>query len=120
MLAEGYLRSGKVRDLYRIDDGRLLLVASDRISAFDVILPTTVPDKGRVLTGVSRFWFGETADIVPNHLVGTDPGPAVGYSRHGQAPDPPARPYAAREAHRRHGDRRGTERLAQAGADRGN
>jgi len=77
MLAEGYLRSGKVRDLYRIDDGRLLLVASDRISAFDVVLPTIVPDKGRVLTGVSRFWFAETAGIVPNHLVGTDPAPAV-------------------------------------------
>jgi phosphoribosylaminoimidazole-succinocarboxamide synthase len=77
MLAEGCLRSGKVRDLYRIDEGHLLLVASDRISAFDVVLPTTVPDKGRVLTGVSRFWFGETAGIVPNHLVGTDPGPAV-------------------------------------------
>lgn len=68
-----FLRSGKVRDLYRIDDGRLLLVASDRISAFDVVMPTSIPDKGRVLTGLSRFWFAETADIVPNHLLGTDP-----------------------------------------------
>ncbi len=68
-----FLRSGKVRDLYRIDDERLLLVASDRISAFDVVLPTPVPDKGRVLTGLSRFWFAETADIVPNHLLGADP-----------------------------------------------
>jgi phosphoribosylaminoimidazole-succinocarboxamide synthase len=69
-----FLRAGKVRDLYRIDDERLLLVASDRISAFDVVLPSTIPDKGRVLTGLSRFWFAETADIVPNHLLGTDPG----------------------------------------------
>src|SRR4051795_7924653 len=69
-----FVRSGKVRDLYRIDDERLLLVASDRISAFDLVLPTPIPDKGRVLTGLSRFWFAETADVVPNHLVGTDPG----------------------------------------------
>ena len=73
MLAESFLRSGKVRDLYMLDDGRLLLVASDRISAFDVVLPTTIPDKGRVLTGLSRFWFAETAGIVPNHLLATDP-----------------------------------------------
>ncbi|HSG85027.1 MAG TPA: phosphoribosylaminoimidazolesuccinocarboxamide synthase [Candidatus Limnocylindrales bacterium] len=68
-----FLRSGKVRDLYRLDATRLLLVASDRISAFDVVLPTPIPDKGRVLTGLSRFWFGEVADIVPSHLLGTDP-----------------------------------------------
>jgi len=68
-----FLRSGKVRDLYRIDDERLLLVASDRLSAFDVVLPTPITDKGRVLTGLSRFWFAQTADIVPNHLLGTDP-----------------------------------------------
>jgi phosphoribosylaminoimidazole-succinocarboxamide synthase len=68
-----FLRAGKVRDLYRIDDERLLLVASDRLSAFDVVLPTPITDKGRVLTGLSRFWFAETADIVPNHLLGTDP-----------------------------------------------
>jgi len=72
-LAERYLRSGKVRDLYRLGDGRLLLVASDRLSAFDVVLPTPIPDKGRVLTGISRFWFAELAGIVPNHLLGTDP-----------------------------------------------
>ncbi|MHB8397482.1 MAG: phosphoribosylaminoimidazolesuccinocarboxamide synthase [Candidatus Limnocylindrales bacterium] len=72
-LAERYLRSGKVRDLYRLGDGRLLLVASDRLSAFDVVLPTPIPDKGRVLTGISRFWFAELAGIVPNHLIGTDP-----------------------------------------------
>jgi phosphoribosylaminoimidazole-succinocarboxamide synthase len=68
-----YLRSGKVRDLYRIGGDRLLLVASDRISAFDVVLPTPVPDKGRILTGLSRYWFNQTRDIVPNHLVSPDP-----------------------------------------------
>ena len=68
-----FLRSGKVRDLYRIDEERLLLVASDRLSAFDVVLPTPITDKGRILTGLSRFWFAETADLVPNHLLGTDP-----------------------------------------------
>ena len=72
-LAESFLRSGKVRDLYDIDADTLLLVASDRMSAFDVVLPTAIPDKGRVLTGLSRFWFGETAWIVPNHLRSTSP-----------------------------------------------
>ena len=73
MLAEAFLRSGKVRDLHMLNDGRLLLVASDRISAFDVVLPSMIPDKGRVLTGLSRFWFAETAGIVPNHLLDTNP-----------------------------------------------
>jgi phosphoribosylaminoimidazole-succinocarboxamide synthase len=68
----GFVRSGKVRDLFEVGD-RLLLVASDRLSAFDVVLPTPIPDKGRVLTGISRFWFDKTTDIIPNHLVGTDP-----------------------------------------------
>ncbi len=72
-LAEAFVRAGKVRDLYRVGDDRLLLVASDRLSAFDVVLPTPVPDKGRVLTGLSRYWFAETAAIVPNHLLSTDP-----------------------------------------------
>ncbi|HYH91779.1 MAG TPA: phosphoribosylaminoimidazolesuccinocarboxamide synthase [Candidatus Saccharimonadales bacterium] len=72
-MADTFVRSGKVRDLYELPDGRLALVASDRISAFDVVLPSTVPDKGRVLTGLSRFWFAETAGIIPNHLLGTDP-----------------------------------------------
>src|SRR5688572_1468249 len=66
-----FVRSGKVRDLYALGDDRLLLVASDRISAFDVVLPTAIPDKGRVLTGLSRYWFGQTAGILPNHLLGT-------------------------------------------------
>ncbi len=72
-LASAFVRSGKVRDLYQVGDDRLLLVASDRLSAFDVILPTPIADKGRVLTGLSRFWFRETADIVANHLLSTDP-----------------------------------------------
>jgi phosphoribosylaminoimidazole-succinocarboxamide synthase len=64
-----HLGSGKVRELYALDDDRLLLVASDRISTFDVILPTPIPDKGRVLTGLSAFWFARTRQIVPNHLL---------------------------------------------------
>ena len=71
MLADLRLEaSGKVRELYRVDDDRLLLVASDRISAFDVVLPTAVPDKGRVLTGLTWFWLERTRDLVPNHLLG--------------------------------------------------
>jgi phosphoribosylaminoimidazole-succinocarboxamide synthase len=64
-----HVGSGKVRELYALDDERLLLVASDRISTFDVILPTEIPDKGRVLTGVSGFWFARTRDLAPNHLL---------------------------------------------------
>jgi phosphoribosylaminoimidazole-succinocarboxamide synthase len=64
-----HLASGKVREIYALDDDRLLLVASDRISTFDVILPTPIPDKGRVLTGLSAYWFARTREIVPNHLL---------------------------------------------------
>ncbi len=64
-----HLASGKVREIYALDDERLLLVASDRISTFDVILPTPIPDKGRVLTGMSAFWFARTRSLVPNHLL---------------------------------------------------
>jgi phosphoribosylaminoimidazole-succinocarboxamide synthase len=64
-----HVASGKVRELYALDDERLLLVASDRISTFDVVLPTEIPDKGRVLTGLSAFWFGRTRQICPNHLL---------------------------------------------------
>jgi phosphoribosylaminoimidazole-succinocarboxamide synthase len=64
-----HVASGKVREIYELDEDRLLLVASDRISTFDVVLPTEIPDKGRVLTGLSGFWFARTAQIVPNHLV---------------------------------------------------
>ena len=60
---------GKVRDVYAVGDDQLLLVASDRLSAYDVILPTAIPDKGAVLTGLSVWWFEQLADVVPNHLV---------------------------------------------------
>src|SRR5947207_15494198 len=65
-----HVGSGKVRELFSLDDERLLLVASDRISTFDVVLPTEIPDKCRVLTGLSAFWFARTREIVPNHLLG--------------------------------------------------
>jgi phosphoribosylaminoimidazole-succinocarboxamide synthase len=65
-----HLGSGKVRELYALDDERLLLVASDRISTFDVVLPTEIPDKGRVLTGLSAFWFTRTQELCANHLLG--------------------------------------------------
>ncbi|MGH2787073.1 MAG: phosphoribosylaminoimidazolesuccinocarboxamide synthase [Actinomycetota bacterium] len=61
--------SGKVRDIYKVDDDRLLLVASDRISAYDVVLDQPIPDKGKVLTGLSHYWFGETGDICSNHCL---------------------------------------------------
>jgi phosphoribosylaminoimidazole-succinocarboxamide synthase len=68
-MPETHVASGKVREIYALDDDRLLLVASDRISTFDVVLPTEIPDKGRVLTGLSGFWFARTRQIVPNHLL---------------------------------------------------
>lgn len=66
------LHSGKVRDVYAVGTDQLLLVASDRMSAFDVILPTAIPDKGAVLTGLSLWWFEQLADVVPNHVVSAD------------------------------------------------
>jgi phosphoribosylaminoimidazole-succinocarboxamide synthase len=68
-----HVGSGKVRELYALDDERLLLVASDRISTFDVVLPTDIPDKGRVLTGLAGFWFARTGEICPNHLLALRP-----------------------------------------------
>src|SRR3954464_6061434 len=68
-----HLASGKVREIYALDDDRLLLVASDRISTFDVILPTEIPDKGRVLTGLSGFWFTLLPQLVPNHMLAIRP-----------------------------------------------
>ncbi|MFC0708289.1 phosphoribosylaminoimidazolesuccinocarboxamide synthase [Azorhizophilus paspali] len=62
--------SGKVRDLYEVDAKRMLMVASDRLSAFDVILAEPIPDKGKILTAISNFWFGKLAGIVPNHFTG--------------------------------------------------
>jgi phosphoribosylaminoimidazole-succinocarboxamide synthase len=68
-----HVGSGKVRELYALDDERLLLVASDRISTFDVVLPTEIPDKGRVLTGLAGFWFARTHDVCDNHLLALRP-----------------------------------------------
>jgi phosphoribosylaminoimidazole-succinocarboxamide synthase len=68
----GHLHSGKVRDLYAVGDDLLLMVASDRISAFDYVLPTQIPDKGAVLTALTLWWFEQLADVVPNHLVTAD------------------------------------------------
>ena len=67
-----HIHSGKVRDLYRLPDGLLLMVASDRISAYDYVLDSTIPDKGVVLTQMSLWWFDQLADVVPNHVVSTD------------------------------------------------
>ena len=67
-----FLRSGKVRDIYEVDAEHLLIVASDRISAFDCVLPNAIPHKGAVLTQISRFWFARFADLVANHLVTTE------------------------------------------------
>ena len=67
-----HLRTGKVRDLYTNDLGNILLVASDRISAYDWVMPTEIPGKGEVLTQLSLFWFDLLADIVPNHIISTD------------------------------------------------
>jgi len=68
-----HLASGKVREIFALGADRVLLVASDRISVFDVVLPTDIPDKGRVLTGISGFWFARTREIVPNHLLALRP-----------------------------------------------
>ncbi len=64
-----HIASGKVREIYALDEDRVALVASDRISTFDVVLPTPIPDKGRVLTGLSAFWFSRSRDVVANHLL---------------------------------------------------
>ena len=72
-----HLHSGKVRDLYELDDGHLLMVASDRISAYDVVLTPQIPDKGEVLTRMSLWWFEQLADLVPSHVVSTEVPAAV-------------------------------------------
>jgi phosphoribosylaminoimidazole-succinocarboxamide synthase len=76
------IHSGKVRDLYDAGEGRLLMVASDRMSAFDVVLPSPIPDKGRILTQLSLWWFDRLADLIPNHLITADvdefPAPFTG------------------------------------------
>lgn len=69
-----FLRQGKVRDVYTVDDAQhLLIIASDRISAFDHVLPNIIPDKGVILTRLSNFWFGMTSHVIPNHIVSTEP-----------------------------------------------
>lgn len=67
------IQRGKVRDIYRVDSANLLIIASDRLSAFDVVLPDPIPGKGIVLTAISNFWFNRLQDIIPNHLTGIDP-----------------------------------------------
>ena len=72
-----HLHSGKVRDLYTLPDGNLLMVASDRISAFDHVLSPGIPDKGEILTRMSLWWFDQLADLVPHHVISTDVPPQV-------------------------------------------
>src|SRR5688500_10134851 len=72
-----FLHRGKVRDIYAVGEDKLLIVQTDRLSAFDVILPTPIPGKGEVLTALSLFWFGKLAHVVPNHLTGIDPASVV-------------------------------------------
>ncbi len=72
-----FLHRGKVRDLYAVGDDKLLVIQTDRLSAFDVILPTPVPGKGRVLTALSHFWFDRLAHVIPNHLTGIEPASVV-------------------------------------------
>ena len=71
------LARGKVRDIYAVNDELLLIVTSDRLSAFDVILPDPIPGKGAVLTAVANFWFGKLAHVIPNQLTGIDPESVV-------------------------------------------
>jgi phosphoribosylaminoimidazole-succinocarboxamide synthase len=72
-----FLHRGKVRDLYAVGDDKLLVIQTDRLSAFDVILPTPVPGKGRVLTALSHFWFEKLGHVIPNHLTGIEPETVV-------------------------------------------
>src|SRR5512134_523735 len=72
-----FLHRGKVRDLYAVGDDKLLVIQTDRLSAFDVVLPSPVPGKGKVLTALSLFWFGKLAHVIPNHLTGIDPASVV-------------------------------------------
>ena len=71
------IAKGKVRDIYAVDNDKMMIVVSDRLSAFDVVLPDPIPDKGRVLTELANFWFGKLGHVVPNHLTGIDPESVV-------------------------------------------
>ena len=66
------ISSGKVRDIYEVDNDKLMMVVSDRISAFDFIMPNPVTDKGKILNKISEFWFNYVADIIPNHIITTN------------------------------------------------
>ena len=79
-----FLHRGKVRDIYAVNDDKLLIVQTDRLSAFDVILPTAVPSKGKILTALSQFWFDKLAHILPNHLTGIAPESVVAENEHEQ------------------------------------
>ena len=79
--------SGKVREIYALEDDRLLLVASDRISTYDVVHPNGIPDKGKVLTGISVFWFNKTGHIVPNHYISATEGVPDAVRGRGRNPD---------------------------------
>jgi len=68
---------GKVRDIYAVDGDKMMIVVTDRLSAFDVVLPDPIPDKGRVLTDLANFWFAKLGHVVPNHLTGIDPESVV-------------------------------------------
>jgi phosphoribosylaminoimidazole-succinocarboxamide synthase len=81
------LGRGKVRDNYAVGDDRLLIVTSDRLSAFDVVLGEPIPDKGRVLNRMALFWFERLADVVPNHLTGVDPESVVAPDERAQVRD---------------------------------
>jgi phosphoribosylaminoimidazole-succinocarboxamide synthase len=78
------IHKGKVRDIYAIDDQRMLIVTTDRLSAFDVVMPTPIPGKGRILTAVADFWFAKLAHIIPNQLTGIDPASVVAASERDQ------------------------------------
>ena len=79
-----FLHRGKVRDIYAVDDDHLLIVQTDRLSAFDFILPTAVPGKCKMLTAISNFWFDKLAHIIPNHLTGITPESVVSTAEHDQ------------------------------------
>ncbi|PTQ83731.1 phosphoribosylaminoimidazolesuccinocarboxamide synthase [Nitrosomonas ureae] len=82
-----FLHRGKVRDIYAVGEDKLLIVQTDRLSAFDVILPTAVPDKGKILTALSHFWFQKLAHVLPNHLTGIAPESVVAESEREQVRD---------------------------------
>jgi phosphoribosylaminoimidazole-succinocarboxamide synthase len=105
-LVSNLLRRGKVRDVYELDAERLRLVASDRISAFDVVLPTEIPDKGVVLTQLSAFWFGATAQLIGNHMLSASGREMIGRRADRIDVECVARGYLAGSAwaeYRRHG-----------------